>query len=517
MIQTLTARAAWISLARTVGFILSMALPLVVVRQFEKSDFGLYKQLFLVINSAVAVVPLGFGMSVLYFFPRERDRQAHLIVNVLLVTLILGMATLALFSLTPSFIAHLCGSPQLMQYSAWAGFVILLWIIGGLFELFALARSEIHVAAITIVASQTLRAALMVIAALLYSSVRAMVVAASVHGILLATSMAVYLALHYPQLWRHFDSRLLIRQLSYALPVGSAALLVTIQADLHNYVVSHHFGAEMFAAYAVGCFQLPLNGVLRDSVGSVTIPHFSRLQAEGRHHEVIELGARIMRKLSLVYFPVYAFLILNARDFILVLFTPRYESSWKLFAINLSLIPLECLMLDPIIRAYSEIRYFVLRLRIATTALLMISMWVVLHYLGLLGATTCVVVVAGAEKLITAAKLGRVLGATRQDTYLVAPVGRTAAAAAIAALTNMLLLRSVVVSTPASRLTVSGVLFLITYVISGLLLGILTPDDWQLARRTFASVGRKLSLRPSVVLENSESMLPSPRRIARNR
>ena len=68
----------------------------------------------------------------------------------------------------------------------------------------------------------------------------------------------------------------------------------TLQTDVHNYFVSHHFSPAEFAIYAIGCFQLPLIGMLGESVAAVLIPRVSSLQATGDRAEIIRLTIRAM-------------------------------------------------------------------------------------------------------------------------------------------------------------------------------------------------------------------------------
>ena len=67
---SLAGSAAWLMLGKTLGFAFTVALPLALVRILSQHDFALYKQAFLVVNSAVWMLPLGFGMSAYYFLPR---------------------------------------------------------------------------------------------------------------------------------------------------------------------------------------------------------------------------------------------------------------------------------------------------------------------------------------------------------------------------------------------------------------------------------------------------------------
>ena len=54
-----------------------LLLPLILVRQMSQTEFGLYKQAFLVAGTVVTIFPLGFAMSAFYFLPREAGDESH--------------------------------------------------------------------------------------------------------------------------------------------------------------------------------------------------------------------------------------------------------------------------------------------------------------------------------------------------------------------------------------------------------------------------------------------------------
>jgi len=72
---SLTARAGWFMAARTLAFAFSFGLPLLLVRRLDQHQFGLYKQVFLLVMTAINVLPLGVEMSAFYFLPRMRERR----------------------------------------------------------------------------------------------------------------------------------------------------------------------------------------------------------------------------------------------------------------------------------------------------------------------------------------------------------------------------------------------------------------------------------------------------------
>ena len=202
-----------------------------------------------------------------------------------------------------------------------------------------------------------------------------------------------------------------------------------VQTDLHNYFVSNHFGPALFAVYSIGTLQLPLMGLIWEATNSVLITRVSVLQKRDESRDIVLLLARAARKLAAVYFPVYVFLLVAGREFIRVLFTARFADSWPIFAVNLTLLPLGIVLLDPLYRAFERERYFLLRLRLILAAVLILSLWLFTARLGLLGVIGLVVAIAAFERAVMAIHFGRLLGVTARDVVLLRDIGKLASAA----------------------------------------------------------------------------------------
>jgi O-antigen/teichoic acid export membrane protein len=493
--SSLTTRAAWIMSARTVAFVLSFALPLLLVRRLDQTAFGLYKQVFLIVGTAVNVLPLGFHMSAFYFLPRETERRGAVVFNILLFHLVVGGAACLAFALRPGLIGWLFpGSGELVAYAPALGLLLLLWVVSSFLEGVAMANQETKTATLFIVSMQLARTLLLLLAALAFASVPSLIYAAIIQGALQLIVLVVYLSLRFEGFGRGFDLSLMRSQLAYALPLGAAGFLYTMQMDLHNYFVSNRFDAAAFAVYAIGCFNLPLVHILSDSVGSVMIPRVAELQQRGERREIVVLVSRMMRKLAAAYFAIYAFLLVMGREFIILLFREQYLASWPVFAINLAMIPLGIIATayDPVIRAYPEQRFFLLRVRAVLLAALSVALWFWTERVGLVGVISFVVATNLVERAVVAVRCGKVLGATRRDVPLFKDVGKLACAALCAAL-GTALLRSFVVEAmpPFFALAVCGVVFMSIYLAAILLLGILSPDERGGVARAFLYLQRR--------------------------
>ena len=482
--RSLTARAAWVMTAKSLSFALAFALPLLLVRRLSQGEFGLYKQVFLLVDTAVAVLPLGFYLSAFYYLPREPGRRRQIVFNILLFHLFVGGAACLVLLARPDLAASLLNAPELTALAPLAGATILLWIVSYFLETVAVAEQELGLAVLFIVGSRLTRSGMMFAAAALAPNVRALLYAALAQGALQTIVLLLYLRSRFGAFWRGFEWATLRAQLSYALPLGLAAIILTMFASLDNYFVSHEFGSNAYAVYAVGCFTLPLVPLLGEAVGQVMLPRVSLLQKQGQARQIVELTARMIRKLALVYLPFYALLLVVAREFVVLLFTEQYAASVPVFRVNLTLIPLAVLMsaADPVIRAYAEHRYYFLRLRLALLALMAAAIIVGLKTFGMTGAITAAVAVNCVERLVTARKCARVLGVTGRDWPLVADVWKIAAAAAAAGALTFFARRALAGAHPLVVLSACGAAYAGAYLAAVQLFGVATAAEREAVR-----------------------------------
>ncbi|HEX8475844.1 MAG TPA: oligosaccharide flippase family protein [Pyrinomonadaceae bacterium] len=490
---SLTVRAAWVMLAKTFAFALAFALPLLLVRRLDQTEYGFYKQVFLLVDSAVFVLPLGFGLSAFYFLPREPERAGQVVFNILLFHFFVGAAACLLLTLQPGLMAAILNNGELTRLAPLVGVAILLWVVSYFIETIAVAHQDLKWAVAFIVGARLTKSGLFIAVALLYPTVEALIYAAIVQGTLQTLVMLVYLRSRFGAFWRGYEWSMMRRQLSYALPLGLSAVLFTMYAYLDNYFVSHRFGAAMYAIYAVGCFNIPLVPMLSDAVGQVMQPRVSYLQKYGTRREIVELTARMMRKLAFVYLPLFVFLLLFAREFIVVLFTEQYIESWPIFAINLVLIPLGIMAsaTDPVIRAFAEYRHYILKLRICMLLVFIVAVWSGVRAYGLVGAITAAVAVNVVERFITAHKMARVLGVERRDAVLLTDIGKIALASVAAGAAAHFARVLMSDARPFVSLALCGVVFALVYLSAIVVTGMLTLDERQAIRERFEQLQRR--------------------------
>jgi O-antigen/teichoic acid export membrane protein len=468
---SLTSQAVWLMAAKTTSFAFAVALPLLLVRRLSQQDLGLYKQAFFVVVTGTNLLPLGFALSAFYFLPRERTRQPAIIANILAFMAAMGGLAAALLLIWPGFLVWLFGTPELDGLARLLGIVVLLWTIGSFLEFITVAVQDVQASTAFIVLAQFSKTGLLMGAAVLFGTVRALIVAALLQGVVQIVVMVLYLRRRFPQFWRAFDWPLLRRQGAYALPLGLSSMVILLQDTLHHLFVSHAFGPAGYAIYSVGVTQLPLVGILRESAGAVMLPRINQLESDNSRLEIIGLVARAARKLALVYFPLSAFLLVVGREVVVLLFTRQYEASWPIFAIAVLILPMNAIVLDPATRAHSE-RFFFLRLRLLVLGVLTTVLAFSAFELGLVGVMAAVFTATATIWLIGVWRMWRLLQMGPTELRAFGPVGRIAVAT-IAAGAVAAVVRPLVVGGPGWWvIAVCGAVFALVYAVGLSLAGV---------------------------------------------
>jgi O-antigen/teichoic acid export membrane protein len=490
----LSKRAALLAVAKVAGYALTLPLPLVLVRVLSQSDFGLYKQAFQVITTMLTLLGLQVGLSIYYFVPRYPDRKPHVVMNVLIFYAALGGLTAAAFAVYPQWITHVFKTDDLVPYVPMVGAAILLWLMGSLLEVVTLADGDVRSASTFTVVIQLTKSALLITAGLVFGTIQAVVVAAVAQGAVLCAILFAYLYKRYGRFWRAFDPQLFRDQLANALPFGMGALAYALQADMHNYFVSHYFEPAIFAIYAVGCFELPLLAILYESVVMILFPEVARLQAAGDREGVINLWASAMRKLAFFYVPAYLLMFVLRYEIITLLFTKAYADSAEIFAIYLLLLPMFLCVYTAFMRAFDDLRFYRLKQSLVMVPLIAVGLYVGIHLGGLRGAVMATVAAQLCDATAMMIKVGRRVGVRRAHFRQLIPILRTLAASTAAALAAYFVKVALGDARVLVVLIVSASTFGAVFAVVAYLVGAVTDEEKSELRRVYQSGSRRLGL-----------------------
>ncbi len=183
--------AARMAVAKIAAFAVNIALPLLLVRRLGQEEFGLYKQAFLIVGTLTSALPLSFSMSALYFMPREPDRESEFAANVAVVHVVLAAGAALTVLSCPGLVAWMAGTSALGAFVGVLSLVIFLWVFSTFLETVMLAKRDYAQARLFVLVAPIVRSALLVGAVIGWGSLRAVLEAAALFGLLQSVAALV--------------------------------------------------------------------------------------------------------------------------------------------------------------------------------------------------------------------------------------------------------------------------------------------------------------------------------------
>jgi len=465
------------------AFVLTLLLPIILVRIFDKAQIGTYRQIFLVVGTACNVLPLGFTMSAFYYLPRETERRGMIVLNILLFLAGIGLLGGGVIAFFPSIIDHIVGSNTLQHYAPLIGITIFLWLFSGLLENIATANQDVKSSTAFIIFAQLSKTILILTSALTFRTVASLLYAAIAQGLVESTILLWYLQKSFPGYWKRFEPSVFREQTSYVAPLGLSGFAYSAQSDLHSYLVAEHFSVENYAIYSTGSTQLPLVNTVRDALVSVMLARVSSLQQQGETAQIREIILRAVRKLSAFYIPICVALFVLGREFLITVYTAKYIDSYPILVLNAVLLPLGAMITDPVLRAYAAYRYVTLKVRLVMLMVLVILALSSIQFLGMIGVMAAYVLSVAIERFLLFSLSMRILKATWHDWKAVGDVLKYLGAALVSGFAVLALKLLLPGARPQILLFGGSALFSVIYLAIVLMAGGVDDDERRMINR----------------------------------
>lgn len=451
--------ASVLATGRAPGLAVAFAIPLVLARTFDQSEFGTYKQLFLIYSTLFGLAQLGMAESLYYFLPRDGARGGRYVANALVSLASIGLVAVGVLAVSRDGIADWLTNPALSPHLVMLGWFLALMLVSAVFEIVLISRKQHGSAAWAFAASDIGRAAFLTVPALLAWGLRGVMAGA----VAFAAARLIFTLI---TVWRQFRSELQIdapalrRQLAYALPFAVAVGIEILHINWHQYAVASRFDAAAFAIYAVGCLQVPVVDLIVTSTVNVMMVEMAAVQ--GRDHgAALWLWHDTIGRLAFMIFPLAAFLILMAREIIVVLFTASYEASVPIFMLWSLTMLASVLVVDGVLRVFAQTRYLVIQnalhlLIVASLAGLFI------RGLGLQGAVLVTLFATVVVKSVAIVRISRLMGVGIADALPWKPLATAAGCAAIATVPAYLIVKGIA-QHPIAALLVAALAYGLSY------------------------------------------------------
>ena len=148
-----------------------------LVRVLAQSQYGLYKQAFLVVATAQSIANLGVGLSAFYYLPRHPEKGGQIALNILIYNFFAGLVPLLVAVFYPQ-VLDVFKSRELQSFAILLGVLSLITLTSSLLTLIPTALQDVKYSTIFVVGTQVVKVIISGGAALIYRSVEALIVAA---------------------------------------------------------------------------------------------------------------------------------------------------------------------------------------------------------------------------------------------------------------------------------------------------------------------------------------------------
>jgi O-antigen/teichoic acid export membrane protein len=341
---------------RTLAFAATFFIPVVLAHVFDQTQFGTYKQLFLVFSTANLIAQLGMASSLYYFVPRAARQAGRFVANSLLFLGTAGLVCCGALVWAAPKLAHWLSNGDLSRYLPWIGLYLFLMMLSATLEIVLVSRGRYFWASACYALSDLARAAAFLLPVILFRQLEWLLKGAVAVAFLRAVLTLSYFRREFRGGFKP-DRVLFKSQLTYAMPFAAAIFVEIVQASLPQYAVSHLFNPATFAIFSVGCLQIPLVDFAASPTSDVMMVKMQERLAEGRKPAVLAIWHDTTWKLALLFFPLVAFCVVAARQIIVLLFTEKYAASVPIFMAWSTMILLSVLQVDGVMRVFAQTRF----------------------------------------------------------------------------------------------------------------------------------------------------------------
>lgn len=327
-------------------------------RQLGPAEFGAWRQLFVVHQVAQALIFSAVPMSLLRFSGHADPKDVGAIIRQhLWLTLGMGFLVVAILFFSAEQIATLWGNerlaPLLRIFAPQTGAVMIVALVAP--TLVAVSRTTLSSLFSFLTAAMTTFPLL--IAASYGADLRKLVIVSMLASVA-AAGMAFALIIHITRP-REVSGAMkppVSDLIAFLWPLLLASGVGVVGLRMDHIIVSNRLGPEVYAAYAIGAFEIPVFGLLQSSVTAVLLPQFSALVKRQDWGSIATLWKVALFRSAVVIFPLAAMLIVLAEDFITLMFGKEYIGAATIFRIYLLLSPLRIMTFGLVLRAGGETR-----------------------------------------------------------------------------------------------------------------------------------------------------------------
>jgi O-antigen/teichoic acid export membrane protein len=332
--ESLGISAVRLTFSKMLALAMTMVCTMMLSRIRTLEEYGTYLQIILVVKLLTVIFHLGLQNSITYFLKRagSKEEKRNFVSVYYTATTILSIMACALLFITTPLIAKYFHNDLISKFAV--TMLLLPWtaIIGESVEMLLVAYN---------------RTSLMMQYRITHSATLLGTVAAtwvfrwtfSAYMLLYACTEAVFCIAVYiiaskitEGLQMRFDARLFQRMLAFAVPIGLAGFIWTLDVEIDKLMIANFLGIEDYAVYANASKELPFN-VITSSVTTVILPQVVLLFKDKKYDGILKLWKISIELTFIIICFAVVMLEMFAPQVITILYSEKYLSGVGVFRV----------------------------------------------------------------------------------------------------------------------------------------------------------------------------------------
>lgn len=478
----LSKQAGLLSIADFLRFVIKTLIGMALARLLLPADLGTYRQIHLIYATLSGILLLGFPQGMMYFLPKAKDEEQirRIISRTMDVVTLLALACALVMLGARYFIADNFQNPSLIPLLGIFSIYPLLLFYGSLYNFSMLGLKKPGKAAVFALFSIISDLIIILAVAFLMHSLEAIIWASLASAVL--QWLWAFIGLRKkrnPISLSNYEG--FKEQISYTIPLGISFIVGILCVQLDKIMISGFFLPEEFAVFSLGAMELPLIGVLINSVNAILLPN---LNPED-HDQSAAIFRSSVRKNSLLIMPLAVVFYLFASELMLFFYGKTYIDAAIYFRIYLFILPLRTATHALIFQAYGRTKLVMLDSLIMLGANAVLN-YILIRQIGMKGAAIATVIVSWLMVIIYLAQMKHYLKIKVNRFFPWLKMLFSLAVAILPALIIMPLLKLIAI--PFLRMIVFGSLYMMIYFLIARALKLIRSDDISMALELLRSL-----------------------------
>lgn len=338
MRNSLTFQSGVLIFARSIEKIVTLLLYIVLSRYLTKEDYGTYRQLLLLFSTFSTIFMLGLPASINYFVPQfDDEKQKAILSQTMFMLFCMGILIAIIFWQGSSFFSEFMGNPELEDLLKYFSLFPLFVLPTIFYHNFLICRNQVKQASILSIILGLLKFLCVLVPVLLGYPLIYIVYGLIIFSVIQLVIVSINLYHPFRKIKAAFSFVFAKEQLLFALPLALSAIIAILLRKVDQFMVTYYFTPDQYAIYSNGAMELPFLAIITNSVVAVLMPYLVRSYKNNKIDDFINKWKNSIVKTALIIFPISIFLIFFSKEAIIILFSPKYESSIIIFQIYLLL------------------------------------------------------------------------------------------------------------------------------------------------------------------------------------